>query len=109
MKIKVGIVSAEPSGDLLGSKILNTLNEHFDEVEVVGIGGGELLNWGVDAERSLLKIMGLVDPLKNYSKIKNFQKQLIKNFTNEKIDVFIGIDSPDFNIGIHRAMQMLGI
>ena len=109
MKIKVGIVSAEPSGDLLGSKILNTLNEQFDEVEVVGIGGGELLNWGVGAERSLLKIMGLVDPLKNYSKIKNFQKQLIKNFTDEKIDVFIGIDSPDFNIGIHRALQMLGI
>ena len=53
MKIKVGIVSAEPSGDLLGSKMLNTLNEQFDEVEVVGIGGGELLNWGVDAERSL--------------------------------------------------------
>ena len=88
MKIKVGIVSAEPSGDLLGSKILNTLNEQFDEVEVVGIGGGELLNWGVDAERSLLKIMGLVDPLKNYSKIKNFQKQLIKKPKQRKYCLF---------------------
>ena len=53
--------------------------------------------------------MGLVDPLKNYSKIKTFQKSLIKKFISEKIDVFIGIDSPDFNIGIHEALTKAGI
>lgn len=111
MKIKVGIVSAEPSGDLLGFEIIKSLKGINNEVEVIGIGDGQLLRCGdgISSERPLLKIMGLVDPLKNYSKIKTFQKSLIKKFISEKIDVFIGIDSPDFNIGIHKALTKAGI
>ena len=49
--------------------------------------------------------MGLIDPILNYSKIKAYQSRLIKKFISNDIDLFIGIDSPDFNIGIHKALK----
>ena len=107
--MKVGIISAEPSGDLLGRKILDNLEEKFPELTVCGVGDGSLKKFNVSNERSLLKIMGFVDPIINYLNIKNFQNKLIDKFVEEKIDMFIGIDSPDFNFGIHKKLQKKGI
>ena len=107
--MKIGIISAEPSGDLLGSKLLSVLQQKFDDIKVVGVGSGPLSNYGLSSERSLLEIMGLVDPILNYSKITNFRKKLIKDFIKEEIDIFIGIDAPDFNFEIHKQMQKEGI
>ena len=52
-----------------------------------------------------LNIMGLVDPIVNYSKIMSYKNDLCNLFINEKIDVFIGIDSPDFNMQIQKAIK----
>ena len=71
--MKVGIISAEPSGDLLGRKILDNLEQKFPELTVCGVGDGSLKKFNVSNERSLLKIMGFVDPIINYLNIKNFQ------------------------------------
>ena len=90
--MKVGIISEEPSGDLLGRKILDNLEKKFPELTVCGVGDGGLKKFNVSNERSLLKIMGFVDPIINYLNIKNFQKKLIDKFVEEKIDMFIGID-----------------
>ena len=102
--MKIGIVSAEPSGDLLGSKLLSVLEQKFDDISLVGVGSGPLSNYGLSGDRALLEIMGLVDPILNYKKITNFRKKLIKDFIKEEIDVFIGIDAPDFNFEIHRIL-----
>ena len=107
--MKIGIVSAEPSGDLLGRKILDTLEKKFPELTVYGVGDGDLNKFGVSNDRSLLKIMGFIDPIINYSDIKKFQNQIISDFIEKKIDLFIGIDSPDFNFGIHKKLQKNGI
>ena len=107
--MKIGIVSAEPSGDLLGRKILDTLERKFPELTVHGIGDGGLNKYEISNDRSLLKIMGFVDPIMNYSSLKKFQKGLINDFIGKKIDLFIGIDSPDFNLGIHKKLQENGI
>ena len=107
--MKIGIVSAEPSGDLLGAKILDTLEQKFPELIVNGIGDGALNKYNISNNRQLLKIMGFIDPLMNYSNIKKFQNEIIHNFVKEKIDLFIGIDSPDFNFGIHKKLKENGI
>ncbi len=109
MKLKIGIVSAEPSGDLLGAELIESLNEKFDIVEVIGVGSGPLKKYSVEDERKELEIMGLIDPILNYVKIKQYQTRIIKKFISKKIDLFIGIDSPDFNIGIHKALKSKGI
>ena len=107
--MKIGIVSAEPSGDLLGRKILDALEQKFPELRVHGIGDGGLNKYGVSNDRSLLKIMGFVEPIMNYSDIKKFQNCIIDDLIDKKIDLFIGIDSPDFNFGIHKRLQEEGI
>ncbi len=107
--MKIGIVSAEPSGDLLGSKILSVLEQKFDDIKAIGVGSGPLARYGLSQDRSLLEIMGLVDPILNYKKISNFRKKLIKDFHREEIDIFIGVDAPDFNFEIHKKMQERGI
>ena len=107
--MKIGIVSAEPSGDLLGSKILSKLKEKFENIEVIGVGGGPLMEHDLSPDREMLEIMGLVDPILNFQKITNFRNDLIENFSDEKIDIFIGIDAPDFNFEIHKKLQKKGI
>mgnify|MGYP005664598337 FL=1 len=107
--MKIGIVSAEPSGDLLGSKILSKLKEKFENIEVIGVGGGPLIEHDLSPDREMLEIMGLVDPILNFQKITNFRNDLIENFSDEKIDIFIGIDAPDFNFEIHKKLQKKGI
>ena len=78
--MKIGIVSAEPSGDLLGRKILDTLEKKFPELTVYGVGDGDLNKFSVSNDRSILKIMGFIDPIINYSDIKKFQNQIISDF-----------------------------
>jgi len=107
--LKIGIVSAEPSGDLLGSKILSKLKEKFENIEAIGVGGGPLIEHDLSPDREMLEIMGLVDPILNFQKITNYRNDLIENFSDEKIDIFIGIDAPDFNFEIHKKLQKKGI
>ena len=107
--MKIGIVSAEPSGDLLGSKILSKLKEKFEDLEVVGVGDGPLVQKNISTDREMLEIMGLVDPILNFQKIINFRNNLIQKFIDENIDIFIGIDAPDFNFEIHKKLQKKGI
>ena len=72
--MKIGIVSAEPSGDLLGSKILSKIKERFENIEVIGVGGGPLTDHNISTDREMLEIMWLVDPILNFQKIINYRK-----------------------------------
>ena len=87
--MKIGIVSAEPSGDLLGSKILSKIKEHFQNIEVIGVGGGPLQEHNLSTDREMLEIMGLVDPILNFQKIVNYRNNLIETFVDQKVDIFI--------------------
>ena len=107
--MKIGIVSAEPSGDLLGFKVLSKLKEKFENIEVIGVGGGPLKDHNVSSDREILEIMGLIDPILNLQKIINYRNNLVQTFINHKIDIFIGIDAPDFNFDIHKKLQKEGI
>ena len=51
--MKIGIVSAEPSGDLLGSKILSKIKENFQNIEVIGVGGGPLQEHNLSTDRAV--------------------------------------------------------
>ena len=104
--LKIGIVSGEHSGDRLGAELITELKKTHD-LDLFGVGGPKLEALGVSSlfNFSEINIMGLIDTLINYRQLSQLLKSLIKIFTEEKIDFFIGIDSPDFNIGIHKALK----
>lgn len=104
--LNIGIVSGEHSGDMLGAGIIDEIKKNSN-IKLFGVGGPKLEQLGLKSnfDFSELQIMGLIDPLLNIRKLKNLRNDLIKLFIKNDIDFFIGIDSPDFNIGIHKALK----
>ena len=104
--LNIGIVCGEHSGDALGSGIIQEIKK-YSNVNLFGVGGPKLEELGVKSkfDFSELQIMGLIDPLLNLRKLRKLRNDLIKFFIDNEIDLFIGIDSPDFNMGIHKALK----
>ena len=107
-RLKVGIIAAEHSGDRLGAKIIESLQDIF-EIDLYGLGGPEvnanpiITPNGIDYHD--LHVMGLIDPLIKLPKILLNRRKLLKLFISNNIDIFIGVDSPDFNIFFHKKLK----
>ena len=113
-KLKIGIIAAEHSGDRLGANLIKALKNLDEvEVEVFGLGGPEVSSLGISTPNGMkyqdLQVMGLVDPLLKLPKLLSIRKKLAALFLNQKIDIFIGVDSPDFNMYFHKKLNGLGI
>ena len=111
-KLKVGIIAAEHSGDRLGSKLLESLQNSF-EVDLFGLGGPKVNSSEIVTPQGIdykdLHVMGLIDPLINLPKILSIRKKLLNLFMSNKIDIFIGVDSPDFNMFFHKKLKLQNI
>ena len=111
-KIKVGIIAAEHSGDRLGSKLVKSLKNLF-EVDLYGLGGPEVNANNIATPPEIdyqdLHIMGLIDPLIKLPKILSIRKKLLNHFILNDIDIFIGVDSPDFNMFFHKKLKQKNI
>lgn len=109
--LRVAIVAAEPSGDLLGAGLLRVLSERRPGLEVEGIGGPQMIAAGC---RSLypmeqLSVMGLVEVLGRIRELQRLRRDLVRRWRARPPDVFIGVDAPDFNIGLECALRPAGI
>lgn len=109
--LKVGILAGEASGDLLGAALIQALRERCPDAQVEGIAGPAMQAAGCkklfDIER--LSVMGLVEPLKRLPDLLRLRREVCAYFLANKPDVFIGIDAPDFNLGIERKLREAGI
>jgi lipid-A-disaccharide synthase len=109
--LRVGILAGESSGDILGAGLMQALRQRHPDIEFRGIGGplmeAQGLRSRVPMER--LSVMGLVEPLKRLPELLRIRCELVRDFLNEPPDVFIGIDSPDFNLGIEARLRKQGI
>ena len=109
--MRIGIVAGEASGDLLGAGLISALKNLHPELTFEGIAGPRMMEAGA---RSLypmerLSVMGLTEVLGRYFELHKMRKDLIKHFCESHIDVFIGIDAPDFNLGIEEKLHKAGI
>lgn len=109
--MKIGIIAGEPSGDLLGAGLIKALREKIPDLEVSGIGGPNMIREGCQSlfDMENLSVMGLIEPLFHLKKLFKIRSELYRYFAAEKPDVFIGIDSPDFNLGLEVKLRQLGI
>ena len=111
-KIKVGIIAAEHSGDRLGSNLVKSLKNIF-EVDLYGLGGPEVnantIATPPEIDYQDLHVMGLIDPLIKLPKILSIRKKLLNLFILNDIDIFIGVDLPDFNMFFHKKLKQKNI
>ena len=111
---KLACVAGEPSGDLLAAPVLSALNQIPDMagLQVYGIGGprmqaeGLSSNWPMDT----LSVRGYVEAIKQLPAILKLRNELISNLLGDgRPDVFLGIDAPDFNLGVELQLRKAGI
>jgi lipid-A-disaccharide synthase len=109
--MRIGIVAGEASGDLLGAHLISALQEKYSSIEFVGIAGPRMHALGAKSlfPMEMLAVRGYVEVLKHYRAIKNIQRQLITEFLRNPPDLFIGIDAPDFNLGLEEPLKAAGV
>ncbi|KTD64189.1 lipid-A-disaccharide synthase [Legionella shakespearei] len=109
--LKIAIVAGEMSGDLLGSGLIRELKNHYSPIEFTGIGGPLMQQEGFTSSIAMekLSIMGFTGVLLRVPELLRIRKALIKRWTEEPPDVFIGIDYSDFNLSLELALKQLGI
>ena len=107
----IAIVAGEASGDLIGSQLIRALREFLPGLEVVGIGGPRMEAAGMDVWFPLekLAVRGYIEVLRHYAEIVGIRRQLCRRLLAHPPDLFIGIDAPDFNLGLERSLKARGI
>ena len=109
--LRLGIVAGEASGDILGAAVLRGLAELGVEVEACGIGGNLMQELGCESwfDMERLSVMGLVDPLLRLPELLGIRRALRERFIAAGVDVFLGIDAPDFNLGLEYQLRRSGV
>lgn len=109
--MKIGLVAGESSGDLLGAGLVRVLKERYPEAIFEGIAGPAMLAAGCEQwePSESLAVFGLIEPLSHLPRLLKLRKQLVKRWTESPPDVFVGIDAPDFNLGLEKKLRAVGI
>ncbi|MDC0076537.1 lipid-A-disaccharide synthase [Gammaproteobacteria bacterium] len=112
IQIKIAIVAGEKSGDELGGPLIDSIRNQFPDAEFIGLGGDSMKRRGLASFFDIkeIAVMGIVEPLLRLRKILNLRKNFKKFLIDQKPDLYIGIDSPDFNLPIAKYLKkQLGI
>ena len=105
------MVAGEASGDLLASHLIAALKARLPDAVFFGIGGPKMQALGFDAwwPMEKLSVMGYWDALKHYREIAGIRRQLKRRLLEMRPDILIGVDAPDFNLGLEADLKKSGI
>lgn len=111
MTLRIALVAGEASGDLLGERLIHDLRARFPDASFAGIGGERMRGAGMDAwhDSSELAVMGIVEVLRHLPRLLRLRGALRHRLLAWRPDVVVGIDAPDFNLGLERWLKARGI
>ncbi len=109
--LRIGIIVGEASGDQLGAGLIAALQSAHPDAIFEGVAGAKMQALGCTSlyPMETLSVMGLVEPLKRLPELLRMRRGLVAHFIARPPDVFIGIDAPDFNLGIELRLKKAGI
>jgi len=111
LSMKIGLVAGEASGDLLGAGLIRALRERDPGATFEGVAGPAMLAAGCEQwePAESLAVMGLVEPLAHIPRLLRLRKELYRRWQASPPDVFVGIDAPDFNLGLEKRLRNIGV
>jgi lipid-A-disaccharide synthase len=109
--VRIGVVAGEVSGDMLGAGLMRALKRRIPGVRFEGICGEQMQAEGCRSMHPMewLSIIGLADAIGKYVRLQWMRKKLVSHFLSDPPDLFIGIDAPDFNLGLEQRLRAAGI
>ena len=109
--LRVGLVAGEPSGDLLGAGLARAIRARYPDAQLAGIAGPAMQAEGVVswAPMEQLSVMGLTEVLRHLPGLLALRRGLVASFEAFRPHVVVGIDAPDFNLGLERRLRRAGI
>lgn len=107
----IGMVAGETSGDMLGAGLMQAIRQRYPQARFAGVGGPLMLAQGFESITPMerLSVMGFVEPLGRLPELLRLKRDLVNLFVNEQAVVFIGIDSPGFNLRLEQNLHDAGI
>ena len=109
--IDISCVAGEPSGDMLAAGIIAELGQRYPNSHIHGIGGPKMVAAGFDAQWPMekLAVRGYVEALKQLPQILAIRRELIRHLSQQPPNLYLGIDAPDFNLGVEKHLKARGI
>ncbi len=109
--MRIAVVAGEASGDLLGAELIQAVRARRPDAEFYGVGGPKMQAVGCDiiAPSSMLAVRGLTEVIAHLPRLLRLRRGLAHRFSRDRPDLFIGIDAPDFNLGLERKLKRRGL
>lgn len=109
--MRLGMVAGEASGDLLAGLLLGGLKQRWPALRTAGIGGPKMAAHGFEAwwPSDKLAVRGYVEVLRHYREIKGIRDVLAERLLAQRPAAFVGVDAPDFNLGLEARLKAAGV
>lgn len=107
----IGVVAGEKSGDILAGAVLRELKHRNQQLRVTGIGGDAMALHGLQSlyDMDRLAVFGFTEPLKRLPELLSVRSAVRRHMLAERPNVFLGVDSPDFNLRLERQLRAKGV
>jgi len=109
--VTIGIVAGEASGDALAATLIRAVRERLPQVRFAGIAGPKMQAAGCDAWYPLeaLAVRGFAEVVGHLPELVRIRGALARRLVAERVPVFVGVDAPDFNLGLERRLKRRGV